>query len=120
MKNKINIEDLKKTGQLESESAYILDICEDNAKYSHLKNIAYKIGLWVNQHAEKIYSFIGIINILLVIFSINSNVSLCILFCSLSIILFVLERCHKFYLKENLRIIESEIGLARNRFSKNN
>lgn len=116
MKNKINIEDLKKLGQLESESAYILNVYEYTVKYKHIKNIACKIGLVVNKYALLTYTLIGIISCI----AIKLNTNLIALFSLLLITLFLLDKSHKFYLKESMLRDNHKITIVRNRFSKKN
>lgn len=114
MKNETNIEYLRKIGQLEHESSYILAVYEDKVKYRHLKNIAYKIGSMISKYTLPIYAFIGIVSILLLEFNFNAVVLISLLL----ITLFLLDKCHQLYIKETKRIIESKITLVKNRFSK--
>lgn len=111
---KINSDDFKKLGLLESESAYILDVYEHKVRYKHLKNIAYKLGLIVNKYTLLTYILVGVINVLLIEF----NTNLTVLFSLLLITLFALDKSHKFYLRETIRTSDSKITIARNRYSK--
>lgn len=64
-----------------------------------LRNIMYVIGLMVNKFTLLIYVFVGIFNVILVEF----DTDLDFVFSLLLITLFLLDRCHKFYLREYLR-----------------
>lgn len=114
MKNKTNIEDLKKSAQLESEGTYILNTYEYKVKHKHINNIAYKIGLVVNKYTVLTYTLIGIISCI----AIKLNANLIALFSLLLITLFLLNKSHSYYLKETVRVKESKIILVRNRFCK--
>lgn len=111
---KISSEDLRKSDELEREGAVILSVYKDKVRHRHIKNIAYRIGLMVNRYALLTYTLVGIFNVILV----ELNTNLAIVYSLLLTTLFLLDKCHKFYLKETVRVREPKITIARNRFSK--
>lgn len=61
-----------------------------------LRKITYGIGFIVNKFTLLTYISVGIINVILV----EKNTDLTIVFSSLLLTLFILDRCHRFYLRE--------------------